>query len=57
MTRSVTRLGDFWKFLGTKILAKEAQMIGNFLGYIEKTSLLCKNCIVYFLDDFWKKLG
>ena len=29
---SMTRLGDFWKFLVTKFLAKEAQMIGNFLG-------------------------
>ena len=35
ITRSVTRLGDFLKFLATKILPKEAQMIGNFLGYFE----------------------
>ena len=42
---SVTRLGDFLKFLATKFLPKEAQMIGNFLDNFEilhsyvKTSL------------------
>ena len=33
---SVTRLGDFWKILASKVLVKEAQMIGNLLW---KTSL------------------
>ena len=32
---SVTRLGDFLKFLATKFQAKVEQMIGNFLGYFE----------------------
>ena len=27
-------------------------MIGNFLGYFDK--LFCKNCIGYFLGNFWK---
>ena len=31
-TTSVTRLGDFWTFLGTKFLAKVAQIFGNILG-------------------------
>ena len=31
----MTRLEDFWKFLVTRFLAKEAQMIGNFLDYFE----------------------
>ena len=56
--RSVTRLGDFWKFLATKILAKEAQMIGNFLGYLEKPYSYVKTALAgYFLHIFWKKLG
>ena len=33
---SVTRLGDFWKFLATNLLTKVAQNIGDFLGYFEK---------------------
>ena len=32
----MARLGDFRKLLATKFLAKEAQMIGKFLGYFEK---------------------
>ena len=55
MVVSVTRLGDFWKFLATKFLAKEVQIIGKFLGYFEKP--LMKKCIGYFLHIFWKKLG
>ena len=35
-TSSVTRLGDFCKFLATKFIVKEAQLIDNFLGYFEK---------------------
>ena len=37
---SVTRLGDVWKLYATEYLAKEAQMIGNSLGYFEKIGLL-----------------
>ena len=43
MVVSVTRLGDFWKFLSTKFLAKEVQIICKFLGYFEKH--LMKKCI------------
>ena len=38
----MTRLGDFLKFLATTFLAKEAQMIGNFLGYFENLTLMLK---------------
>ena len=45
---SVTRLGDFLKFLSTKYLAKVAQMIGNFLGYFEKPHSDVKlHCILF----------
>ena len=33
---SVTRLGDFWKFLRTTILTKIAQLFEDFLGRFEK---------------------
>ena len=60
LSTSVTRLGDFWKFLATKFLAKEAQMIGNFLGYFEKphsyakTALATfgKNCAIFY-SNIW----
>ena len=52
--RSVTRLGDFWKFLATKILAKEAQMIGNFLGYLEKPYSYVKTALATFCTSFGK---
>ena len=39
---SVSRFGDFWKVLATKFLAKVAKMIGNFLGYLEKTHYYVK---------------
>ena len=38
--RSVTRLGDFLKFLVTKFQTKVAQMIGYFLGIFEKLTLM-----------------
>ena len=31
----VTRLGDFWYFMETKILSKVSQIFGDFLGYFE----------------------
>ena len=37
----VTRLGDFWMLLGTKFLAKAAQILATFLGYCEKWHFLC----------------
>ena len=54
---SVTRLGDFLKFLVTKFTTKVAQIISNFLVYFLKTSLLCKNCCGYFLGNLSKHLG
>ena len=32
---SVTRLGDFWKILVTNFLTKVAQIIEDFLGFLE----------------------
>ena len=34
------RLGDFWKFLGTKFITKVAQIIGNFLGYFKNLTFV-----------------
>ena len=48
MVVSVTRLGDFWKFLATKFLAKEAQMIGNSMGYFEKPYSYLKTALATF---------
>ena len=53
---SVTRLGDFWKFLATKFVAKVAQTIGNILGNVEKPYSHVKNCCCYFLGNLWKHL-
>ena len=38
---SVTRLGDFWKFLGTKFLAKVAQIFSKKFGCCEKWHFIC----------------
>ena len=46
---SMTRLGDFWNFLGTKFLTKIAQMCGDSLGYFVKHHFGIKNCWDYFL--------
>ena len=50
---SVTTLGDFWKFL---VLAKEAQIIGNFLAYFEKPHTCTKTALATFWATFGKKL-
>ena len=50
----MTRLGDFLKFLATKFLAKEAQMIGNFLGYFEKPHSYVKTELATFWATFGK---
>ena len=42
---SVTRLGAFWKFLMTNLLAKVAQIFGNCLGYFEKTSIFTQKVL------------
>ena len=57
MLSSVTRLDDFWKFLATKFLAKEAQLIANFLGYFEKPHSYLKTTFAIFLGYFWKNTG
>ena len=57
VTFSVIRSGDFLNFRETKIFTKVAKMIGNFLGYFEKTSLFCNHCCIYFLGNFWENLG
>ena len=54
---SVTRFGDFWKFLVTNFLTKVAQIYKRSWDYFEKTSLLGKNCFGYFLGNFLKHLG
>ena len=51
---SATRLGDFWNFFSTKFIAKEAQMIGNFLGYFQKTTLITTE-LAAFRAIFWGK--
>ena len=37
------QIGRFWKLLVTKFLSKVAQIIGNFLGYFEKSHSFVKN--------------
>ena len=52
---SVTRLGDFFKVLGTKISSKEAQTIGNFLGYFEKPHSDVKTALASYWATFGEK--
>ena len=47
-------IGRFLKFLTTKFQAKEAQMIGNFLGYFEKPHSYVKTALATFLATFGK---
>ena len=42
------QIGRYWKFLATKFLTT--------FWAILKNSLLCKNCISYFLGNFWKQI-
>ena len=51
---SVTRLGDFLKFLAIKFVAKESQMIGNVLGYFEKPHSYVKTVLATFWATFAK---
>ena len=48
----MSSLGNFWKFLVIKLLAKVSQKIGNFFGQFYKTSLLCKSGFGYFSGIF-----
>ena len=50
---SVTRFGDFGKFLATKFLAKEAQMIGNFFVKFEKLNSYVKTALATFYSNIW----
>ena len=50
----MTRVGDFLKFLATKFLAKEAQMIGTFLGYFEKPHFYVQTALATFCATFGK---
>ena len=49
----MTRLGYFWKVLGTNILTKLAQIFNDFLGYLEKA--LFRSKLFWLL--FWATLG
>ena len=52
---SVTRLGDFWKFLETKLLTKVAQNVGNFLGYFENQNHVTTAASIF--GQFLEKIG
>ena len=56
LVNSVTRLGDFWKFLETKFIVKEAQMIGNFMGYFQKPYSYLKTALATFCATLGKPL-
>ena len=53
----MTRLGDYLKFLATKFIGKEAQMIRTVLGYFEKPHSHVKTALATFLGNLWKKIG
>ena len=50
---SLTRLGDFWKFLVSNYLSKVAQMFSDFWG-IWKHHFYVKTALVTFLGNFRK---
>ena len=49
---SVTRLGDFWKFLAKNFDMKVPKIFDNLLGYYKKH--LRKNYCGFFLANLWK---
>ena len=51
---SVTRLGDFWKFLATNLLSIVFQIFRDFLGCIEKHHFSVKLAVATFRGNFWK---
>ena len=53
LSNSVTRLGDFLKFLGTKFLAKVAQILSNIFGLLLRTALFT----LTDLCTFWAIFG
>ena len=48
-TTSVTRLGDFWRFLVTNFLLKVAQMYGDFSGFLKSIPFDVKTAVATFL--------
>ena len=52
---SVTRLGNFWKFLARNVITKVQQIFGGFMGYFEAHHILSKNLCDHFLK-LWKKI-
>ena len=53
VTSSVTRMGDFWKFLVKKFLPKVAQIISNFLGYFGQPHSYVKTDVATSWVAFW----
>ena len=52
VSSSVTWLGDLWKFLATKNLAKVAQIVSDFSGYFETHRFYAKNTVATFWATF-----
>ena len=52
MQNSVTRLGNFWKFLATDFLRKVSQLFNNFRGYFENIILKVKTAVSTFWATF-----
>ena len=48
------QIGRFLKVLGNRKSSKRSPNDWQLFGLFWKTSLLCKNCISYFLGNFWK---
>ena len=49
---SVTRLGDFWKFICNKFLSKVAKILSDILSYFEKHYLFKYKLLWQFLGNF-----
>ena len=54
---SVTRLGDFWKLLGTNFLSKVAQMFVDFLGSLEDHNFISQTGVWLIFGQLLKKIG
>ena len=57
VVNSVTRLGDFWKFLVTNFITKVAKVLGDFLGFLERQHFKVNNAVVTFWVNFWLNFG
>ena len=51
------QIGRFLKVLGNRISSKRSRNDWQLFGLFWKISLWCKNCIGYFLGNFWQKMG